>query len=595
MLPKAMVNTRSGLPHASSSAPIPQPAEDQPAPHEESSGMPAPLPAVITIKAFEEFCQQVGTLTQLLSKKNSHLSPAQAEHGGFMVDARPPNPATGGVGTSGINNMASDSIFVAMNSGEIARIIQEGITAGQQRNARGPMGFTPNTPFTPEILSYPLPDRLKYPRIKEYDGTIDPINHLNVYTDVMNLQVAPDQVMCKAFPQMLTNAARDWFSTLEPNSIALFSDFADNFSTFFASSKRIRKIATSLMQLRQGLNETLRGFITRFNKERLQIPDIHITAAVSALTYAIGCEAFKMSLSKTPPQTVTMLLNRAKKYINMEKTLNPRRAGHPHEKVENKRQHDLVPLHELPRDKRRNEASSTPLTWLNISKANILMEINDMKELKWPSRIKSPSDTRDRSKGFLRNYIGHDKRSRNDRDNRKESGIGSSAQPTARTINIIVEGIAFGGDTNSGRKQYARQHAHTPKESRDEVKDITFGARDLEGISYPHDDALVVSAVVANFKVKRILVDNGSAANIFSQEAFAKMGISLKQFKAIKTPLQGFGGGVIIPEDIVELPLTLGSGNTQVMEITPFQVVNTPMAYNIILGRPLLNKIQAIV
>ncbi|XP_022897809.1 uncharacterized protein LOC111411517 [Olea europaea var. sylvestris] len=243
-----------------------------------------------------------------------------------------------------------------MDSGEIARIIQEGITTGLQRNARGSTGFTFNTPFTPEILTYPLPDRFKYPRIKEYDRTTDPINHLNVYTDVMNLQVAPDQVMCKAFPQTLTNAARD--------------------------CKRIRKTAASLMQLRQGPTETLRGFITRFNKERLQIPDLHITAAVSALTYAVRCEGFEMSLSKTPSQTVTELLTRAEKYINKEETLNPRRPGPSHEKTENKRQHDPVPRHEVPRDKRRIEAPSAPLTRLNTSMTNILMEVKDIKELK---------------------------------------------------------------------------------------------------------------------------------------------------------------------------------------------------------------------
>ncbi|XP_022855398.1 uncharacterized protein LOC111376661 [Olea europaea var. sylvestris] len=446
-----------------------------------------------------------------------------------MADARarPPNPAIGGVGTSGAHNMVSGSRSIALDSGEIARIIQEGITAGLQRNARGPTGFTPNTPFTLEILSYSLSDRFNYPHIKEYDRTTNPINHLNLYIDVMNLQVAPDQ-----------------FSTLEPNSIASFSDLADKFSAFFASSKQIRKTAASLMQLRQGPTETLQGLMTKFNKERLQIPDLHITVVVSALSYAVRCEAFKMSLSKTLPQTMTELLTRVEKYINMEETLNPRRPGLSHEKTENKRQHDPVPRHELPRDKRKNEMMSAPLTWLNTSKTNILMEVKDMKKLKWPSRMKSPPDTRDWKKycefhrdhghttedchalqreiealikrGFFKNYIGHDKRPRNDRDNRKEHGAESSAQPTAGTINIIVGDIASSGDTSSGRKQYTRQHAHTPRESSDEVKDITFGARDLEGISYHRDNALVVSAVVANFEVKRILLDNGSAANILS-------------------------------------------------------------------------------
>ncbi|XP_022872296.1 uncharacterized protein LOC111391327 [Olea europaea var. sylvestris] len=284
--------------------------------------------------------------------------------------------------------------------------------------------------------------------------------------------------------------------------------------------------------------------MTRFNKEKLQMPDLHITTAVSALTYAIRCEAFKMSLSKIPPQTVTELLSRAEKYINMEETLNPMRHGPSHEKVENKKQHDPI-KHinwEYPWEKCKNEGPPGPLTRLNTSKANILMEIKDMKELKCPSRMKSPLTQEIGAncqalqreiealikRGLLKNYIGHDKCLRNDRDNRKEPRARSSAQPTAGTINIIIGGIASGGDINSGRKQYVCQHAHTSKESRDKFEDITFGSRDLEGVSYPHDDALAVSAILANFEVKWILVDNDSTANILSQEAFAKMGLSLK-------------------------------------------------------------------
>lgn len=48
------------------------------------------------------------------------------------------------------------------------------------------------------------------------------------------------------------------------------------------------------------------------------------------------------------------------------------------------------------------------------------------------------------------------------------------------------------------------------------MKDSTFGSRDLEGISFPYDDALVISVINANFEVKKILVDNESTANVLS-------------------------------------------------------------------------------
>ncbi|XP_022899234.1 uncharacterized protein LOC111412528 [Olea europaea var. sylvestris] len=240
----------------------------------------------------------------------------------------------------------------------------------------------------------------------------------------------------------------------------------------------------------------------------------------------------------------------------MEETLNPTRHDPSHEKVEKMKQHDPVSRSEYPREKRKNKGRPGPLTRLNNFKANILMEIKDMKILRRPSRMKSPPNTRDKSK-YCEFYQDH-------------GHITEDCQALQREIEAPIKrgllrnyiGIASGGDTNIGRKQYARQHAHTSKESHDKLEDIIFGARYLEGVSYFHDDALVVSAIVANFKVKRIL---------------------------------GFGGGVIIPEGIVELSLTLGSGNAQVIEITSVQVVNTPMAYNIILVRPLLSKIQAIV
>lgn len=106
---------------------------------------------------------------------------------------------------------------------------------------------------------------------------------------------------------------------------------------------------------------------------------------------------------------------------------------------------------------------------------------------------------------------------------------------------------------------------------------------------------MVISVIIANFEVKRILANNESAFNVLSHEAFVQMGISTKQLKPVKIPLQGFGGGVIASEGVIELPLTVGSEGGQVTQITTFEVIRTPKAYNATLGRPLLNRIRTIV
>lgn len=44
--------------------------------------------------------------------------------------------------------------------------------------------------------------------------------------------------------------------------------------------------------------------------------------------------------------------------------------------------------------------------------------------------------------------------------------------------------------------------------------DITFTEEDADGLLLPHNDALVISLNVLDFKIKRVLVDTGSSANI---------------------------------------------------------------------------------
>ncbi|XP_022867175.1 uncharacterized protein LOC111386905 [Olea europaea var. sylvestris] len=228
----------------------------------------------------------------------------------------------------------------------------------------------------------------------------------------------------------------------------------------------------------------------------------------------------------------------------MEETLTPRKDVSPLLRQDNKRPREPNQRDDNPWVKQRQNPRPKTFTPLNTSRSNILMEIKDLKELKWPLRMRSLPENGDRTKyhDFHRDH-GHT----------TEGCLALKQQIEALirrgTINVIIGGTASGGDTNSG----------------------------------------------PNFEVKRILVDNGSAANVLSHEALVQMGISVEQLKPVKTPLQGFGGGAITPEGIVGLPMTLGSEGWQVTHIITFEVVRTPMAYNAIRGRPLLNKIRAVI
>ena len=85
---------------------------------------------------------------------------------------------------------------------------------------------------------------------------------------------------------------------------------------------------------------------------------------------------------------------------------------------------------------------------------------------------------------------------------------------------------------------------------------ITFSDSDLEGCQHPHDDPLVVRAIVANTTVHRVLIDNGSLADIIFASAFEKMGLGRKKLEPVNTHLRGFSGEKVLPLGSIQFVLT---------------------------------------
>ncbi|KAL0352499.1 UNVERIFIED_CONTAM: hypothetical protein Scaly_1638600 [Sesamum calycinum] len=127
----------------------------------------------------------------------------------------------------------------------------------------------------------------------------------------------------------------------------------------------------------------------------------------------------------------------------------------------------------------------------------------------------------------------------------------------------------------------------------DKQGEIAFGEQDLDPMRNQNNDALVISATLSNFWVKKVLVDSGSSADIIFYDAYVQLGVDNAQLRKVNTPLTGFSGEMIEPLGEVTLPLSLGSypKRSQNGEVPCGQ---GPSAYNIILGRPSLNLFRAI-
>ena len=124
--------------------------------------------------------------------------------------------------------------------------------------------------------------------------------------------------------------------------------------------------------------------------------------------------------------------------------------------------------------------------------------------------------------------------------------------------------------------------------------DITFTKEDLRDV-VPHDnDPIVISLVTAGSVVHRVLVDQGSWTDVMFWLTFEKLQLSPDQLRPYGGCLYGFAGDQVEVRGYIELRTTFTYGLASCTEKIRYLVVNAPSAYNILLGRPTLNRTGAV-
>ncbi|XP_065624076.1 uncharacterized protein LOC136065188 [Quercus suber] len=180
----------------------------------------------------------------------------------------------------------------------------------------------------------------------------------------------------------------------------------------------------------------------------------------------------------------------------------------------------------------------------------VLMQIKDDPSLKQPEKMKGDPNKRNRNKychfhrdhghdtnecfdlkqqienlikqGKLRNFLGRDHK-----DEKLKAKMEEPSRPPLREIRVIIGGN-LAGQSSKSRKTYMKVvqnvqlSRRSPRTRTTEEQAITFMDEDADRVHHPRDDAIVITSLIADYTTRRVLVDNGSSADILDEINFVQ-------------------------------------------------------------------------
>ncbi|KAL5537549.1 hypothetical protein UlMin_045506 [Ulmus minor] len=419
-------------------------------------------------------------------------------------------------------------------------------------------------------------------------GNLNPVNHQihelqrqieelrrreaprNTDTDLLEETESPftEEIQMAIMPDRLKLPDSKYDGTGDPSFISQFS-----------VHKIHRKPARHLYTITQRENETTESYLTRFVKEEMNlITEIrrHIDAEKAS-----NLDASKLSQD--------ILLGGGKR--KMDSQVSRQDDGNNGKKNKNGGQNGGnnsnrggPPPAQIPRFREYTPLTETVATVFNQAEHRGIFN--------YPPGIRTPVNKRDNRK-----YC---------RFHRDTGHTTEECRVLKDEVERLIQRGPATGETNRARKNYARKSRTDPfphqvnltghKEKIPRLSDdpIIFMENKARGLWHPHTDAIVVTLRIAGRKVFRILVDNGSSADILFKSTFNRMNLVGVKIEPTASSLSGFTGDSISSGGILNLPVELGSSPCQDIQAVDFVLVDCPSPYNAIIGRPTLNKIHAV-
>ncbi|XP_026383852.1 uncharacterized protein LOC113279374 [Papaver somniferum] len=423
----------------------------------------------------------------------------------------------------------------------------------------------------------------------------------------MSLWGYSDDLLCRTFPTTLTGKALTWFSHLESNSIKNFGMMSNVFFEQYKINLGSKKGSSHLFLLHREPGESLSDFNIRFRQEVSEVGKVDESFAIEAYKNALDYDEFGIynSLTVQPVGSLGELYDRSDRYAKAEKekkaklsrtTKRPMVEGmtKPKQQFEGNTKNKI---HEGSTRKVRNEEESRKpqekqkvrFPKLNIGLGELFKKIKDLLPIPEPLPVET-RDKRDNNK-----YCAHQKDHGHNTDtcralaaevqNMIEEGkLQQYVKKNPTQVNTLANTL----DLREIRVDYASLiGTETLEEGKTE---ISFSNADIAGVYQPHNDAIVILALIGMYKVRRVLVDTGSSISVIFSGAYSSMSFSESQVEADDNPIIGFSGETMTAMGRINLPTMVG-GRT-VMQY--FSLLDCRAPYNAILGRDWIHSMEVV-
>ncbi|XP_011075973.1 uncharacterized protein LOC105160340 [Sesamum indicum] len=239
-------------------------------------------------------------------------------------------------------------------------------------------------------------------------------------------------------------------------------------------------------------------------------------------------------------------------------------------------------------------------TPLNMMRAKVLMMVEKNDVLKWPKHTRfTPAKKYSNKYCIFHREKGHDTEECYQLKDEIERLVRQGYFK-----NQVAENSRDRNNRSRSRSQERRQdkefNTRDPRirenaPVKDIIHTIAGGTEDAGDKAGSGNDPMVIKLDIANFVVHKVLVDNGSSADIILKKVLVKMRLDNVKLAPVKTPLVGFRGSEVDSLGTIDLPVSMGEEPRRKTLMVTFLVVDTHFAYNVILGRPGINSFRAIV